>query len=225
MGLRRLGGQFTGPFRGRRGGTVQVHLDTGELALLADLIEQTAELLDPDTEPDDTEPDDIEANKTEPDDTWDSLVASLSVEPPSDPAVARLLPDGNRDDPELAQSFRRLTEYSLREFKQRTLGTAAAALRRPEPVLLTRDEADALMRSLTDVRLVLAERLGVRTDEDAAELHDRLQAAHQLLDDDPDAPADAPVEAAGVPNPAWVRLAAIYEALTYWQESLIASLH
>ena len=134
-----------------------------------------------------------------------ALEASLTVPPPDDPAVARLLPPGHRDDDELAEGFRRMTEDGLRERKRAGLELASAALGRPDPVVLDRSEAAALLKGMTDVRLVLAERLGLRTDEDAERLHTVLLTASDF--DDPR-----------------VAAAALYDALTWWQESLVTTL-
>lgn len=131
-----------------------------------------------------------------------ALEAQLTPPPPSDPAVARLLPDGNREDPELAAGYRRLTEHGLRERKRAGLELASAALGRDDPVVLDPVEAAALLKGLTDVRLVLAERLGLRTDEDAEGLQHLLTRAADLED----------------PK---VAAAALYDALTWWQESLV----
>jgi len=146
--------------------------------------------------------------RPEPDDAslWASLEADLAVEPPSDPAVARLLPDASRDDPELAQSFRRLTEQDLRERKRDSLGLAAAAMRRTAPVVLDDSEAQALLKGLTDVRLVLAERLGIATDEDAELLHAALAAG------------------AAQGGHEWGKAAELYEVVTYLQEELVHTL-
>ena len=65
-------------------------------------------------------------------------------------------------------------------------------------------ETQALLKGMTDVRLVLAERLGLRTDSDAEELHADLARADDLVD---------PRMAA----------AALYDALTWWQEALIST--
>src|SRR6185436_8177852 len=100
-------------------------------------------------------------------DLFARLEAELAAPRPADPAVARLLPDTSHDDPEIAEGFRRLTQDDLRERKRSALAVAAAALRRPAPVVLSDGEAQALLKGLTDVRPVLAERLGLRTDEDA----------------------------------------------------------
>jgi hypothetical protein len=134
-----------------------------------------------------------------------ALEASLTVPPPGDPAVARLLPAGHRDDDELAAGFRRMTEDGLRARKRAGLELASAALGRPEPVLLDGDEAAALLKGMTDVRLVLAERLGLRSDEDAERMHAVLLSTSDF--DDPR-----------------VAAAALYDALTWWQESLVTTL-
>ena len=202
------------PFRGRTRG-VEVHLDAGERQLLRHLLEQLDDLLD-DGRPASSDPlaaivgfdlsmsdlDKPELEVSDPDG---------SSEPDQDPALARLLPDANREDPQVAAEFRRYTEGGLRARKRANARTAAAALAGAGPVLLGAEEAGALLTSLTDVRLVLAERLGLRTDEDAAELHRELtvRAAH----------AEAGAGADG-----WAAIAAIYDILTWWQESLVAAL-
>src|SRR5690349_18434927 len=129
-----------------RGGRIKVRLGDADRGVVAGLLEAVADLLDPEVETgDDPEagPDAGSAGPRAPDDAslWASLEADLAVEPPADPAVARLLPDASRDDPELAQSFRRLTEQDLRERKRDSLGLAAAALRRSAPVVLDDSEA------------------------------------------------------------------------------------
>jgi len=86
----------------------------------------------------------------------------------NDPAVARLLPDAYPDDAEASAEFRRFTESELLDGKiaqQRTIarlfGDEGGA-----PVVLTEPDALAFLRGLTDLRLVLAERLGIREDGD-----------------------------------------------------------
>lgn len=193
------------PFKATRSG-VRVSLEQAEREVLARLIEDVAELLEesaaqaPTTDVDDPE--------------WAVLAAALSAPPPQDPAVARLLPDGNRDDAELAESFRRLTEHGLREKKRSSLGTAAQALRRADPVVLAPAEAAALLKALTDVRLVIAERLGLRSDEDAERLHQALQLLHlrSQLGEDLDGDAE------------WFGAALTYDTLTWWQEALVGAL-
>jgi len=90
---------------------------------------------------------------------------SDSAEVPDDPVLARLLPDGYRNDPDAALEFRRFTESGLRSAKvesaQLLLQTLPAGGGR---VRLSADEAEAWLRSLNDVRLAMGVRLGVTED-------------------------------------------------------------
>lgn len=210
-----------------RPGAVRLHLDAGSRSLVAQVMDDVARLLDP-PEPGAADAADADADADAGIDTdtsggsgefdWLRLEAELQVDPPTDPAVARLLPDGHRDDPELAQSYRRLTEHTLRERKQSGLSRAALALRRDDPVVLEPEEVSAVLKALTDVRLVLADRIGLRTDEDAEALH-----LHVAL-------LQTRAEVAGLaalpePEQHWLSLSALYEELTWWQEALIGALH
>ena len=191
-----------------RGGRVKVRLGDADRGVVAGLLEAVAALLEP-APGDSADPVDRglpSSSAADEDALLAQLEADLVVEPPADPAVARLLPDGSRDDPELAQSFRRLTEQDLRERKRDSLGLAAAALRRAAPVMLNDSEAQALLKGLTDVRLVLAERLGIATDEDAEFLHAALAAGAR----------DGQQE--------WAKAAELYEVVTYLQEELVHTL-
>jgi hypothetical protein len=202
---------MTSTFARARGGRIKVRLGDADRGVVAGLLEAVADLLDPEgdvaADPDPA-PDAAGTGKHAPDDAslWARLESELAVDPPADPAVARLLPDASRDDPELAQSFRRLTEQDLRERKRDSLGLAAGAMRRPAPVVLADREAQALLKGLTDVRLVLAERLGIATDEDAEFLHAALAAG------------------AAQGGHEWAKAAELYEVVTYLQEELVHTL-
>lgn len=179
--------------RTRRG--IRARLDDNERGLLAHLLVEVHELLDDDAAPDD-------------DDPLAQLVGiGTAVEPPSDPALARLLPDAHRDDPEAAAEFRRYTEAGLRQRKRAGLEVARRTLGREGALLLDDDEARAWVVALTDVRLVLASRMGLEVDED----HERLEA---LAEEQAD--ADEP-GGLGV-------LLAIYDFLTWLQETLVEAL-
>lgn len=118
-----------------------------------------------------------------------------------DPAVARLLPPGNVADADAAAEFRRFTEDSLRRRKVEGLHRAMEVLGGPDDKLeLRRGDALAVLVALTDVRLVIASRLGLETDEDAERLHEVA-----LRDDTDDQSAQG---------------AAVYDFLTWLQESL-----
>lgn len=121
------------------------------------------------------------------------------VEAPTDPAVRRLLPNAAPTDAAVGEEFRRLTQTDLALSKLGRLTALCEALvGADEPLLdLVDDEDDAAVDkildddlgareiavepsdaqsfagALTDVRLVLAERLGIVTDVDS----DRLATA------------------------------------------------
>jgi hypothetical protein len=84
---------------------------------------------------------------------------------PTDPVLARLLPDAYSDDPAAAGEFRKYTESSLREAKKYFAQTLLETL--PEGggrVKLTGDQARDWMRALNDVRLMFGVRLEVTED-------------------------------------------------------------
>ena len=155
-------------FRSTRDGGVTVRLSGGEATLLRTLVVPVMELLnDPDrpsAPPEAAAPDDsadvladLERQFSSPDEPDPEL--------PTDPVVARLLPDAYKDDPEKAGEFRKYTESSLREakkyFAQTLLDTLPPSGGR---VRLTGDQARDWMRALNDVRLMFGVRLEVTED-------------------------------------------------------------
>ncbi len=121
-----------------------------------------------------------------------------------DPALDRLLPTGNREDDEAAAEFRRLTETGLRQRKARALDDAVSVLRGEDRVRLDEAGARTFLTALTDVRLVLGERLQLRTDEDL----DLLEELARSLD----------------PEDPVVHVVALYDFLTWLQETLASAL-
>ncbi len=136
---------------------------------------------------------------------------------PSDPALLRLLPPAHRTDAEQAAEFRALTEHSLRQRKTRTLEAAIEALQGAEPPVVDLEvaQAQALVVALTDVRLILGERLGLRTDEDSQALHKELASA--LDDSEQDSPT-------ATIHPARRQQMAYYDFLSWLQETLTLAL-
>lgn len=90
---------------------------------------------------------------------------------PTDQAVARLMPDAMPQAGAAEQGAHRdLTEDALSEGKLADARLALELLRSTR-VEVPHDQAPAFGRALNDVRLVLAARLGVETEEDAARVH------------------------------------------------------
>jgi len=100
----------------------------------------------------------------------------------------RLLPDAYRDDADAARDFRRYTEHGLRDVKRHNAEVVLASLAdlaAPATgrsgsglvVVLDGDQAQAWLRTLTDLRLALGVRLDVHEGDE-----DRWEA---LPDDDP----------------------------------------
>jgi len=191
----------------RKGQRFVAAFDEMERGVVAGLMEQTRELVAP-------------PEREHTGDAFEDLVAGLGVSVAADdqvagpnevggardPALERLLPTAHKGDDEVASEFRRLTENDLRDRKATTLTTAIDALRAADGdrLELTRDQAHAMVIALTDTRLVLGERLGLRTDEDALELDERVASL------DADDPA--------------VYAASFYDFLTWMQESLTTAL-
>jgi hypothetical protein len=189
----------------RKGERFVARLDENERTLVVGLLAQTRDFIAPPEVPQTDDPfEDLVRSWEAPDDAGD-----LEGTGTRDPALERLLPTANKQDEEAAAEFRRLTERTLRERKVAHLSTAINALEETEgaKVSLDREQAQALAIGLTDVRLVLGERLGLRTDEDAEALHRLLNTGS-----DDDVADDAHV------------LAAYYDFLTWLQESVTLAL-
>ncbi len=134
--------------------------------------------------------------------------------------VAELLGAGRLEarDPQVAEEFRRLTEDDLRAGKIARLTSLWDALTTPtegwraDAFVSAPQDAKDVAAAITDLRLVLAERLGIRTDEQAERLYDALV-------DSPQAELEGVDE---VLDPAARRyLVAVYGALSWLQESLV----
>ena len=149
------------------------------------------------------------------------LGGTVDPEEPSDPALRRLLPPAHHTDAEQAAEFRRLTEHTLRSRKAANLATAIAALSEalptdgdhepdePVKLALDPDQARALTMALTDIRLILGERLGMHTEEDSERLHEEFALA---------------LQGEGDMDPATVQQMAYYDFLTWVQESLTGAM-
>lgn len=134
---------------------------------------------------------------------------------PRDPAVLRLLPTAAPDDAEVSDEFRRLTEGDLRALKVDRLRTMWRQLSEGEQDWrLTPADAMPTAAALTDVRLVLATRLGLDSDADVDRLHEEIDAGVRALDADEEADVDH--------ERVWLGM--LYQALSWLQETLVACL-
>ncbi|HEY1624014.1 MAG TPA: DUF2017 domain-containing protein [Streptosporangiaceae bacterium] len=141
------------PFRSVRGGGVKAVLAASEAELLRNLVAQLMDLIEP------------ESARAADLDELEMLLQAEATSTPTDPVLARLLPDGYRDDPDSAGEFRKYTELSLRAAKHESAQAMLGSL--PEQggkLHLNADQAQAWLKSLNDVRLALGTKLGVTED-------------------------------------------------------------
>jgi hypothetical protein len=119
-----------------------------------------------------------------------------------DPVLARLFPDGYRDDPQAAAELRSLTESSLREQK---IGNASVILDdlpfEGGEIRLDEDRAEAWLMALNDARLMLGTALKIDAETDPL--------------------AELEVAAGADPTGARVLGLSLYQFLTGLQASLI----
>lgn len=181
----------------RSGASLSLRLDAQERAVLTEVLGQLATLLEADEA--DGPPEDTGGGAAPEEDPWEALVGiAPTASRPADPALARLLPDGYDDDDEAAADFRRYTENDLRQEKATAIGVALDTLALDSDRMdLDAQQADAWVRVLNDLRLVVGTRIGV--DADYAET--------RLDDDDP--------RAASI---------ALYDWLTWLQSTLVSAL-
>lgn len=106
---------------------------------------------------------------------------------PKDPALARLLPDPVHADDEASAELRFLTEAALITHKLTNAAAVEASLAASvgEPARLDDAQELAWLKTLTDLRLVLAARLAIERDDDlgrdATEVDRWMQTAYHWL--------------------------------------------
>jgi hypothetical protein len=165
-----------GRFRRTRKG-IELRLDRAEAALVQQLVAELTALL---AEPGSAGADSGGGLARSAEDPWDFLARLGALDPPppvppSDPVLARLLPDGYRDDPVAAAELRRYTEPELRRGKLAAAATVLETLDAESGrLLLDEPAAEAWLGVLNDLRLAVGTRLDV-SEETYAEL-DRVPA-------------------------------------------------
>lgn len=161
----------------RVGSDVLVGLDSQTAGWLVSLAEQLIELL---------EGEDFEEPAAPPEDPFQAWAQEfdsddLDIDDEADPVMHRLFPDAYPNDPAASYDFRRYTQHSQRRSKisdAETMIDDLLAAAREHGCVLSQDHQGAWLKTLNNLRLVLAVRLGI-DDEEAA------QAAHQLSDTHP----------------------------------------
>lgn len=191
---------MSGFTRHRKSGRVLANFTGFEADLLRSLASQLVELLRDEQPEASAETDPLAA----------LFNFSGPVDEPADPVLLRLFPTAYAADPEAAGEFRRYTEPTLREGKERSARTLVEALEAgglpPEleqddlmvDVELAPDEAVLWLRALNDLRLALATRLEIEEGDE--------EFWETLDEEDPRTHAHD-----------------IYEWLGYLQETLVAA--
>lgn len=139
-----------------RGDDVVLTLQDNERSLMLTVFTDLAALLAEDSDGDDDRPDS---------ENWEARLGLVDRPRPEDPALLRLLPDVDPEDDERSAEFRRLTEFDLKQAKAHNVRIVLLGLSKGNDISLTRDEVLAWMKGLNDLRLVLAVRLGIDTEE------------------------------------------------------------
>jgi Domain of unknown function (DUF2017). len=140
-------------FRPGQSGTIEARLDASPRGALVRLATEMLELLD----------------------------ASSDNSAPLDPAVQRLIPDAYPHDPEASDEFRRLTQDEVLDAKRdhaRAIREAFATESRE--IVLDAPAAQSVLRGLTDLRLMIAERLDIHEDGDEGRTDSESAFAQQL---------------------------------------------
>lgn len=183
----------------RKRGVYVAQLDRTERTILSRVVADTALLLGTRL--------DIELPSAEPDPLASLDWSADEIAEPTDPALARLLPAASEDDG-VAGEFRRLTESDLRAAKVDRLRMVWGALLAPgERLEVAPEKAMDWAAALTDVRLVIAERLDIQTDDDAEAVYEAATRRRR--------PGEEVDEVRSA-------LASLYMALTWLQESLLS---
>lgn len=94
---------------------------------------------------------------------YEELVAGPAGD---DPALERLFPAAYRDDPDSAAEFSRYTRSGLVDHKTGNAAAMAATLSDDGVIGLSDEAVTRWLPVLTDLRLVIAQRLGIVADDD-----------------------------------------------------------
>ncbi|MGC3023307.1 MULTISPECIES: DUF2017 family protein [unclassified Brevibacterium] len=157
-----------------RGDDVVLRLEDNERSLMLTVFTDLAALLSEDDGSEDGSRPDSE--------NWDARLGLVGRPRPEDPALLRLLPDVDPEDEERSTEFRRLTEFDLKQAKAHNVRIVLLGLSKGNDITLTHDETLAWMKGLNDLRLVLAVRLGIDTEDAQDEKYARREELSESED-------------------------------------------
>lgn len=130
-------------------------LNVGEREVLGQLFDQVEQLLEELTTQDTSDPLEV------------MLGMNGSTQISTDPALARLFPDGYSEDEHASADFRRFTEQDLRQQKMATLNDVRKGIvATVSPVVVSALQAESWLKALNDLRLVLGTRLEISDEND-----------------------------------------------------------
>ena len=206
-------------FRRREDGSLACRLDGEEKAIIAQVSQETADLIRADLGIGaDADALDRAARSDDPLRRLEAEFAGRDAREPSDRAVRRLFPAASTD-PDLALEFRRLGQQDLAEGKiadlRRVMHVLDASGHGHSEVVLDDQDALSMLRALNDVRIVLADRLDLQRDGD----FDTVRMLQQIGERVEDAPPSGDEEHVGSDV-----VIAVYELLSWLQESLLRAL-
>ncbi|WP_193084417.1 DUF2017 family protein [Brevibacterium aurantiacum] len=138
-----------------RGDDVVLKLEDNERSLMLTVFTDLAALLAEDDN-EDGRPDS---------ENWEARLGLVERPRPQDPALLRLFPDVDPLDEERSREFRRLTAFDLQQAKAHNVRIVLNGLAKGSSITLNHDEVLAWMKGLNDLRLVLAVRMGIDTEE------------------------------------------------------------
>lgn len=206
-------------FRRRPDGSLVCRLDGEEKAIISQVAQETADLIRADLGID--AEGDVLRRAAQSDDPLRRLEAEFAgreAREPSDSAVRRLFPAAS-EDPELAAEYRRLGQQDLADGKlsdlRRVMRTLDSTGQGHSEVVLDEEGAMSMLRALNDVRIVLADRLGLERDGDFDTVRMLQQIGERVEDAGP--PGDEEHVGSDV-------VIAVYELLSWLQESLLRAL-
>lgn len=148
----------------RRGQSVQVKLRPNEAEALRSMAGEFISLVAP-------------LRRLTGDDLADIVAAAFgddwaAMAPPTDPALRRLFPNAYRNDRSASDEFRRYTQTDQAAAKIVAAETMADDIANDDDgwIVVPPDHTDAWLITLTNLRLVLAARLGLQEEADTARL-------------------------------------------------------